>query len=150
MHKLSLILMTFLLFGMTGCATSPPGPPPPRFSAPALVVDKLWGWERTETPVELFESPDPKRFTLRLMPDGKAQVVFDCNRGGGSYQISEGKLSFSPMASTRMACTTDNRPLDQHFSKQLQGAASFFVENGKLYLELPVDGGTMRFSELKH
>lgn len=149
MQKTTVILMTTLLFGMAGCATAPPAPPAPRFNAPDLVVDRLWGWERTETPVELFESPDPRRFTVRLSADGKALVTFDCNRGGGSYQISTGKLNFSPLVATKMACTTENRPLDLHFSKQLQGAAGFFVENGKLFLELPMDGGTMRFSELK-
>ncbi len=149
MQKNVLISMVVLLLGITGCATAPPAPPAPRFHAPDLIVNKLWGWERTETPVELFEAPDARRFTLRLTPDGKAQVAFDCNHGGGSYQIAQGKLSFSPLISTRRICSKENRPLDQHFSKQLQGVSSFFVENGKLYLELPVVGGTMQFSELK-
>jgi len=149
MPKLLLIVMTILLFCMSGCASSPPGPPPPRYTAPDMVVDKLWGWEGTDTPVELFVAPDSRRFTLRLMPDGTAQVVFECNRGGGRYQIAERKLSFSPISSTRMACAQENAPLEQHFSKQLQGATGFYLENGMLYLETATDGGTMRFKELK-
>ena len=149
MHKFLLILMISLLFCMAGCATSPPGPPPPRYTAPELVVDKLWGWEGTETPVELFASPDSRRFTLRLMPDGTTQVVFECNRGGGRYRIADRKLSFSPIASTKMACAQENVPLEQLFSRQLQGTTGFYVENGKLFLETAADGGTMRFIELK-
>ena len=148
MQKVKLLLMTLLL-GVTGCATTPPAPPAPRFSAPDLVVNRLWGWEQTETPVESFQSPDPKRFTLYLAADGKAQVTFDCNRGGGSYRIAQGTLSFSPLTSTKMACPVENAPLDQRFSRQLQGVAGFFVQNGMLHLEVPMDGGTMRFSELK-
>ena len=82
---------------------------------------------------------------MLLMADGKAQVRFDCNRGGGSYHISEGQLSFGPMMSTRMACPPDS--LDVPFMRDLQRVASFFVQEGALYLELPNDSGTMQFRQ---
>ena len=66
-----------------------------------------------------------------------------CNRGGGDYRISTGKLSFGPLLSTRMACPEDS--LDGPFMRDLQRVVSFFVENGMLYLELPMDSGTMKF-----
>jgi len=62
---------------------------------------------------------------------------------GGNYKIAEGQLSFGPMMSTRMACPPDT--LDAFFMRDLQRVASFFVEEGALYLELPYDSGTMRF-----
>jgi len=110
---------------------------------PESVLNKTWQWESTVTPVEKITTPNPERYTILLAPDGKVRARFDCNRGGGDYQISEGKLSFGPLMSTRMACPPDS--LDAPFMRDLQRVASFFVESGNLYLELPYDSGTMKF-----
>ena len=114
-----------------------------RSTDPQSVLDKTWQWESTFTPVEKIAVPNPERYTILLKADGRAQIQFDCNRGGGDYQISVGKLSFGPLMSTRMACPPDTQ--DTAFMRDLQRVASFFVENGNLYLELPYDSGTMRF-----
>jgi heat shock protein HslJ len=113
---------------------------------PRMVLDKTWQWESTLTPVEKIVVPNPERYTILLTADGKAKVRFDCNRGGGNYKISKGKLSFGPLLSTRMACPPDT--LDGPFMRDLQRVASFFVENGNLYLELPFDSGTMKFQSV--
>ena len=110
---------------------------------PQSVLNKTWQWESTITPVEKITVSNPERYTILLKTDGKTQVRFDCNRGGGNYEISEGKLSFGPLMSTRMACPPDTQ--DTAFMRDLQRVASFFVENGNLYLELPYDSGTMKF-----
>jgi heat shock protein HslJ len=99
----------------------------------------------TVTPVEKITVADPERYTLYLQEDGRVQARFDCNRGGGPYTLSEGKLSFGPLVSTRMACPEDS--LDARFTKDLQEVVSFFIEDGRLYLELPFDSGTMRFQK---
>lgn len=146
---ISLVLLVLLSITVTGCATKPPAQPAERLHAPELIVGMLWGWEETVTPEEIFSSPDPKRFSVRLMPDGKAQITLDCNKGVGSYSLDEGKLSFSPLASTKMACKVQDKPLDYHFGRQLQQINSFFLENGKLYLEMKMDSGTMRFKKIQ-
>lgn len=107
------------------------------------ILGKTWQWISTVTPVETVRASDPARYTIRLGEDGKAQVRFDCNRGGGNYTISDGKMTFGPMMSTRMACPEDTQ--DALFMRDLQKASSFFLENGELYLELPLDSSTMRF-----
>ena len=112
-------------------------------SDPGSVIGKTWEWVGTITPVERITVPDPERYTIRLTDDGKLQARFDCNRGGGEYTISTGKLSFGPMLSTRMACPQDS--LDGTYMRDLQRVVSFFIEDRNLYLELPADGGTMRF-----
>jgi heat shock protein HslJ len=106
-------------------------------------LNKTWQWESTITPVERIAVPTPERYTIFLKADGKAQIRFDCNRGGGEFKISPGKLSFGPLMSTRMACPPDT--LDGPFMRDLQRVASFFVQDGLLYLELPYDSGTMKF-----
>ena len=116
-----------------------------RRTDPQLVLGRVWQWEATTTPVEKIHVPNPEHYTIVLQTEGKVQALFDCNRGGGSYTISAGKLSFSPLMSTRMACPKGS--LDGSFSRDLQRVASFFVENDHLYLELPYDSGTMIFRQ---
>jgi len=117
--------------------------PAGRTKDPRFVRNRTWQWVGTITPVEKVTVADPGRYTIRMTDDGKAQARFDCNRGGGTYVISEGKLSFGPLLSTRMACPADS--LDGPFMRDLQRVISFFVQDGDLYLEMPYDSGTMRF-----
>ncbi len=114
-----------------------------RITDPQAVLGKTWEWEGTVSVAEKVTVPNPDRYTMRLMEDGKVQARFDCNRGGGGYTISPGKLSFGPLMSTRMSCPPDS--LDGRYMRDLQMAVSFFIEDGNLYLELPADSGTMRF-----
>jgi len=110
---------------------------------PQAVINRQWQWTATVTPVDKIVVLEPERYTILLKDDGKLEAMFDCNRGGGSYRISEGKLSFGPMISTRKACPPDSQ--DAVFMRDLQRVQSFFVENGFLHLELPLDSGTMTF-----
>ncbi|MFO1346236.1 MAG: META domain-containing protein [Rhodocyclaceae bacterium] len=143
MPRFVTLLLPALLTLVTACA-SKPGPLPARSKDPTMITGTTWQWEETQTPVEKITSPAPDRYTLLLLPDGRANSRFDCNRGGGSYRIVEpGRISFGTMATTMMACPPGS--LDRRFAKDLGQAGSYFVEGGKLYLELPADSGTMRF-----
>jgi len=107
------------------------------------IIDITWRWVRTVTPVEIIEVNEPDRYTLHLGMDGRAAMRFDCNRGGGEYEIGDGTIDFGVMMSTRAACPPDT--LDHVFMKQLDEVTSFFVQDGQLFLEMPMDSGTMRF-----
>jgi len=142
MIRILLIVLCVLVF--FACASgAPTGNEHKRSTDPQIILDKIWQWESTVTPVEKITVPDSERYTIRLAADGKAQMRFDCNRGGGEFKISEGKLFFGPLLSTRMACPPDS--LDSSFMRDLQQVVSFFVDNNTLYLELPYDSGTMKF-----
>ena len=138
LQRLSLALVLFIV----GCLADAWAGETRRRDAQAI-LSKTWQWEATITPVEEIRVSDPARYTILLDEGGKLQARFDCNRGGGAYQISEGKLGFGPFASTFMACPPDSRATG--FMRDLQRVVSFFVQDGKLYLELPMDSGTMRF-----
>lgn len=107
------------------------------------MVGKTWQWESFVTPVGQIDVPSPDRYVLELLPDGQARARFDCNRGGGSYRIAEGRLTFGPLVATRMGCPPGS--LGDRYGLELGRVTTFYIENGKLYLELPADGGTMRF-----
>jgi heat shock protein HslJ len=128
---------------IVGCTAHGQGSPAVRSTDPRAVVGQTWQWEATVTPVERITVPHPERYTILLLDDGRMQARFDCNHGGGTYEITAGKLSFGPLLSTRMACPPDS--LDGPYMRDLQRVVSFFLQDGHLYLELPADSGTMRF-----
>jgi len=138
-------ILSLALLGMmvAGCAASSSSIQTSPRTDPQTILGKTWQWESTITPVEKITVPDPDRYTILLAADNRVQIRFDCNRGGGDFKISPGKLSFGPLFSTRMACPEDS--LDGPFMQDLQRVASFFVQGVSLYLELPYDSGTMKF-----
>ena len=141
MHRILLVLLAGL--AAAGCASASSSIQHTRSTDPQTILGRTWQWETTITPVEKITVPAPERYTIFLQADNRAQMRFDCNRGGGGFNISMGKLSFGPLMSTRMACPPDS--LDSAFMRDLQRVVSFFVDNGTLYLELPYDSGTMKF-----
>jgi len=135
--------MVFVCAAVIGCNGNAPSVQNERSKDPQAVLNKTWQWESTITPAEKINVPAPERYTILLTDGSNLKAKFDCNGGGGNYEISEGKLTFGPMMSTRMACPEDT--LDAPFMRDLQRVTSFFVEEGFLYLELPMDSGTMKF-----
>ena len=134
------------LVALAGCSAVPHDKGAARLRTPGA-ASGVWHWETTVTPVERIGTANPERYTLELQPGGVALVRADCNRGRGSYEMSEGRIKFGPIATTRMACPPGS--LDSRYLKDLQRATIFFVEGGKLFLDLPVDSGTMRFARGK-
>ena len=140
---MSRIVLSFAGVLMAGCSTVTSPHAVARNTAPDAVLHALWQWEATVTPNDTCAVPTPERYTLHFLPEGNVEARFDCNRGGGSYAISNGTLSFGPMIATRMACPPDS--LDGRYMEGLQHVAAFFIEGDELHLQLSDDGGTMRF-----
>ena len=141
MQKIILIFIASIF--LCGCAGKPASMENTHRTDPRVIIEKTWQWESTTNPVEKIVVAAPERYTVWLGADGRAQMRFDCNRGGGGYEISPGRLSFGPLMSTRMACPPDSQ--DNIFMRDLQRVASFFLQDDRLYLELPYDSGTMKF-----
>lgn len=138
-------ILLFCLFGilLMGCAIGSSSVQNQFNTESQDIYNKGWQWEETITPVEKIIVKVPENYTIKLTPDGMAQIQFDCNRGRGSYTVSKNRLSFGPILSTRMACPPGS--LDSQFAKDLQRVTSFFIKDNRLYLELPYDSGTMKF-----
>lgn len=71
---------------------------------------------------------------LELRADGTLGGLHDCNRIGGSWQLSDGnRLSFGPVMSTRMGCNTDGAGT-QAFLTALQepGGARFTLDGNRM------------------
>ena len=143
---LRLFVLTFFALFVGSCTPNTPNVASLHVHDPGEVMNKTWVWEKTVTPIESLSVADSERYTIRFAENGHLEAKFDCNRGGGTYTLSEGRVSFGPLMSTRMACAEDS--LDAVFMKDLQRANSFFLQDGMLFLELPYDSGTMHFRAL--
>jgi len=159
-QRLALVLMTLSLSGpLAGCAPrqapsmsdaaaatptagasdagTTPAPPPD-------MTGVTWEWVGFSTPVEQVAVDTPDRYTLRFEPDRRVLVRADCNRGSAAYSIGEDRrMALEPFVLTKMACPPGS--LSDRFVKEVGRAASYFLKEGDLYLELPVDSGTLRF-----
>lgn len=143
MHNPILILIAAAM--LAGCAISSISGQDSPAADPQALLGKIWQWEEFSGDAGTITVPEPVNYTILLKPDGRAQIRFDCNRGGGSYSLSGEKLSFGPLVSTRMACSRDS--LDTRFARYLEQVESFYFQDGMLFLNLASGSGTLRFSK---
>lgn len=136
------VLMSMALL-IVGCVTTSKQSATDRNIAPEAVLGPVWQWQGTDTAKDACTVPTPERYTLQFLPEGRVQARFDCNRGGGTYAMSAGELSFGPLISTRMACPPDS--MDARYMKDLGQTTGYYVQDGVLHLLLSGDNGIMHF-----
>ena len=135
----------------TGAAPAPdsasgPGSPAAASDSTASMAmkDVTWQWVRLTTPVEQLDVDAPDRYTVRFGSDGRIALKADCNRGMGSYaESADRRLTLKPIVLSRAMCPAGS--LSDRFAKEVGRATSYFVKDGDLFLELPIDSGTLRF-----
>ncbi len=149
------LLPAALALALAACAATESGgpplpgrvdaPPPPLAAADdTLATNVVWTWAGTQMKDGTRIVPDaPERYSLDFQPGGRVNVRADCNRGGGSYRLDEGALSFGPIALTKMMCPPGSRDAD--FLKQLAAVAGQSSRGAELVLTLQGDAGSMRF-----
>lgn len=109
------------------------------------IAGVLWTWQQTQMSDGTSLAPDdPTRYTLELLPDGRAAVRADCNRGAGPYTLEGQRITIGSLALTRAACLPGS--LERTLVAQLGQAAIAFSRGPDLYLDLAADSGTMRFA----
>ena len=106
-----------------------------------------WQWESLISSAEKVAVSQPERYKLQLQAGGKAQVLADCNRGQASYSIDGRSFSIKIIGVTRAACATGS--LSGRYLKALEAAVGQRVRGENLFLDLPADGGTMKFVRAK-
>lgn len=75
---------------------------------------------------------DTGQTSLRIEPDGKAATTIGCNRMMGTATIDGGKITFGPMAATRMACPPPLMNQEQLYGAALEATRSYKFEDGML------------------
>ena len=110
------------------------------------IIGKVWKWEQTLYNNDTITIPaEPDQYTLKLQPDGTAEVQAGCNRGGGTYSKQNSSIAIHILHMTRAMCPTDL--LEEEFLRNLAAVALYFVQDGNLYFDLTFDTGTMKFSK---
>ena len=105
---------------------------------------KTWVWLRTLYNDDSIHTPDqPEAFTLTFTNDERVQVTTDCNNMQGGYEVTDNRITFAQMISTRMFCEGSQ---EQLFAGMLENVSSYFFDSrGQLILEIKYDSGSMIF-----
>ncbi|MBE2182015.1 MAG: META domain-containing protein [Anaerolineae bacterium] len=115
-------------------------------SAPSL-VGTTWQWESFASGAEAFDVTNPENYTVTFNEDGSVNIQADCNSVFGQYTSeAEGSVAIMMGPSTLMACPEGSH--DQVFTIALSQITMYsFMEDGRLLLEVPMDSGSLVFSE---
>lgn len=81
-------------------------------------------------------------YTVRFFEDGTLLARADCNNVRGSYDLDSPDF-ITLGASTLVACGPNS--IDDEYRSGLQEAVNYFIQDGNLFMDLPVDTGTLRF-----
>ncbi len=111
---------------------------------PMTLTGTAWQWIETVTPVETVAAADPTRYTLTFNEDGTAAIKADCNQVTATYTADGGTLSIIPGASTLALCPEDSQ--GTAFVTALSSAATYFFQDGFLYIDQFASAGTMKFA----
>jgi heat shock protein HslJ len=106
-----------------------------------------WQWESLISSAEKVAVNQPERYKLQLQAGGKAQVLADCNHGQASYSFDGRSFKIRITGMTRAACPAGS--LSERYLKALEAAVGQRVKGEILFLDLPADGGTVKFVRAK-
>lgn len=122
-------------------------PPPSVQSTPvggtASPAGGVWQWGGLISAAEKITVDNPERYTLELQTGGKALLRADCNRGTATWNSDGRAIGIKPGALTKAKCPAGS--LDGRYLKALELAAGHRIRAGRLFLDLPGEGGSMMF-----
>ena len=123
---------------MLACERSQPSPPPaeaaPEAAAAVSTVapSELWGTAWTLEDLAGVPLAKGQQATLAFPEPGKVSGNGSCNRFFGAIEVSGQSISFSALASTRMACAEPIGKQETAYLKALQDAERFEVSGDTL------------------
>jgi heat shock protein HslJ len=92
----------------------------------------------------VYQPDDRSRYRLEFLKDGSVAILADCNRGKGSWTSeSQGRLEFSPVASTKALCPPGS--LSEEYLAQFQWVRSYVIKESHLFLATKADGSIIEF-----
>lgn len=122
---------------LCGVTATTAGAQDPMLTGPLWLLDEIVYNNDTMTVPD-----DPELYSIQFFEDGSLGVRADCNVGNGIYDVDSSDF-ITLQAFTLAACGPDS--LDDEFRQGLNDAVNYFFIEGDLYMDLPVDTGTMKF-----
>lgn len=83
-------------------------------------------------------------YTIEFMEDGQLSIRADCNQALGSFTEDGSSLSIDLGPTTLAACGPDS--VDAEYLQALNSTGTYFFQDGKLFVDLQADTGTIQFS----
>ena len=102
-----------------------------------------WRWEGLVSAADKIAIEQPERYTLELQGGGKALVRADCNRGQAAYKFDGRAIAIRISGMTKVACPPGS--LSERYLKSLEAVVGQRIRGDILFLDLPGEGGTMKF-----
>ncbi len=125
---------------LAACASQAPVGTP----APTSLAGTSWRLVQVNLPAGTRPAIERSRYTIGFSAEGVLNVRFDCNRGRGSWKsAAPGQLEFGPLALTRAMCPVGS--LHDELVRQWANVRSYQSRDGRLFLTLMDDGGTIEF-----
>ena len=106
-----------------------------------------WRWEGVISSADKISIEQPERYTLELQGGGKALVRADCNRGQATYKLDGRAVAIKISGMTKVACPPGS--MSERYTKSLEAAVGQRIRGDNLFLDLPGEGGTMKFLRAK-
>jgi heat shock protein HslJ len=116
----------------------------PIIEEPPALTDYPWQWLSLTTPAETTTVSDPSLYTIQFRADGTAVIKIDCNNATASYTTDKNAININLGATTLVACPGDS--LDALYFDTLTRVTTYSFDADNLVLELPANGGTMKFA----
>lgn len=112
----------------------------------AALAGGTWRWTGTQMNDETVITPTvADAFQLTFGDDGTVGTTTDCNTFSGSFTEGDrGALTITLPISTLKGCPEDAQ--EQKYIQDLTSIQSYLTQDGNLYLQLPMDSGTMSFA----
>ena len=125
--KRYLLILFLLSLAISACSA-----PATRAPADALIgVWRLTSYGLPSSPVPAVESVEAG---LTFNADGTLTGNSGCNGYSGSYTVEGNQITFSPIASTRMACDKSIMEQEAAIHQVLTGTVSFQIDGAQLTL----------------
>ncbi len=105
------------------------------------LTETVWMVDALVTDGAIASLPSGAEPSLTIT-DGLATIRTGCNRGSARAEISDGSITFGPIALTRMACEPDRMDLETFVIGMLTGDVAFAIEADRLTLTVTHDDGT--------
>lgn len=120
---------------LTACACAQAQSPP--------LVGTSWQLVRLQTGDRRVFTPDDKtKYTFAFRTGGVFSARIDCNRGSGTWKSSGPQLlEIAPFVITRAMCPPGS--LFDEIVKRVADVRTYAAKDGRLYLYLMTDGGTL-------
>lgn len=144
-------LATLLLMSMAGltagCATVDRVEETMVASQQAKLEGTSWRlvhFQSSDDAIGTIIPPNVERYTMKFMTGGSLVLGLDCNRGTGTWAVSQatqtgGSITFGPGAMTRAMCGPE--AIDSRLARDLAHVRSFTFDGNRLVLALQADAG---------